>query len=50
VEVVAARFIPCRDRPDTWWPAGFALRNRQPVELLVEQGGGKPGRLQVGRV
>jgi hypothetical protein len=50
VEVVGARFIPCRDRPETWWPAGFTLRNRQPVELLVQQGGAEPRRMQVGRV
>jgi hypothetical protein len=49
-EVVRARFKPCRDRPETWWPAGFSLRNRQPVELLVQQGSGEPQRLQVGRV
>jgi hypothetical protein len=50
VEVVEVTFIPCRDRPETWWPAGFVLRNRQPVELFVRQGGEAPQPLQVGRV
>jgi hypothetical protein len=49
VEVVQARFVPCRDRPETWWPAGFVLRNRKPVALLVRQGGEGPQLLQVGR-
>jgi hypothetical protein len=50
VEVVEARFVPCRDRPETWWPAGFALRNRQPVALLVHQGDEAPQLLRVGRI
>jgi hypothetical protein len=50
VEVVQVRFVPCRDRPETWWPAGFVLRNRQPVALLVRQGDEAPQLLQVGRI
>jgi hypothetical protein len=49
-EVVQARFVPCRDRPETWWPAGFVLRNRQPVTLLVQQGDEAPQSLRVGRI
>jgi hypothetical protein len=49
-EVVQARFVPCRDRPETWWPAGFVLRNREPVALQVRQGDEGPQLLQIGRI
>jgi hypothetical protein len=44
------RFVPCRDRPRTWWPAGFRLRNRQPVAIVVQRQGEERRRLKVGRV
>ncbi|HEX3563419.1 MAG TPA: hypothetical protein VHU24_11320 [Solirubrobacterales bacterium] len=42
------RFIPCRDRVRTWWPAGFKLTDPAPVDLLVRQGAGPAVKLEVG--
>jgi len=44
----AVTFRPCRDRPNTAWPGGLALKNRRPITLEVEIGGGQTGSLQIG--
>jgi hypothetical protein len=43
------RFVPCRDQPRTWWPAGWALRNPDPVTVVVHQANGPESQLVVGR-
>ena len=42
------RFVPCRDRVRTWWPAGFKLADPASVVVLVRQGRASAVRLQVG--
>jgi hypothetical protein len=42
-----ARFVPCRDKPRTIWPAGLVLRGRAPVTLLVRVGGEPSRKLRV---
>jgi hypothetical protein len=44
------RFVPCSDQPRTTWAAGFLLRDRSPVTVIVRQPGEAERRLQVGRV
>jgi hypothetical protein len=44
------RFVPCRGKPRTVWPAGLALRSRAMVTLRVLVGSAPPLTLQVGRV
>jgi hypothetical protein len=43
------RFVPCRDQPQTAWPGGWALRNREPVHVMVEEAGRPASELVVGR-
>jgi hypothetical protein len=43
------RFVPCRDQARTTWPAGWVLRDRQPVRVLVNERGRQPSELVVGR-
>ena len=43
------RFVPCRDRVRTWWPAGFKLADPAPVVVLVRRGKAPVARLEVGR-
>jgi hypothetical protein len=47
---VEIRFVPCRDQARTTWPAGFQLRNRMPVTVIVHQAGEPDRTLRVGRV
>jgi len=44
------RFIPCRDKARTVWAAGFLLRNRQPISVIVRIAGEPARPLQVGQV
>jgi hypothetical protein len=41
-------YVPCEDKPRTVFPAGFVLRDRRPVTLLVEVGDGPARKLVVG--
>lgn len=43
------RFVPCRDRPRTWWPAGFKLADPAPVVVLVRRANASVVTLEVGR-
>jgi hypothetical protein len=43
------RFVPCPDRARTAWPAGFTLRDTDPVAVLVRSGKGSAVRGEVGR-
>jgi hypothetical protein len=43
------RFLPCRDRVRTAWPAGFHLRGTDPVVVIVRIGKKPASRLEVGR-
>ena len=47
---VEIRFVPCGDQARTMWAAGFLLRNRLPVTLIVRRSGDPERRFQVGRV
>jgi len=47
---VEIRFAPCGDQARTIWAAGFLLRNRSPVTLIVLRSGDPERRLRVGRV
>jgi hypothetical protein len=40
-------YVPCDDRPRTVFAAGFLLRDRRPVTLLVQVGDGPVRRLQM---
>ena len=33
------RFVPCRDQTRTGWPAGWVLRDREPVRVTVKEPG-----------
>jgi hypothetical protein len=46
----AVRFVPCPNQPRTWWPAGFQLRNRERVHVIVQQAGTPQRELTVGRI
>lgn len=50
VPYVEIRFVPCPDQARTTWPAGFQLRNRQPVTLVVRVAGEPDRTLRVGRI
>jgi hypothetical protein len=50
VPYVEIRFVPCRDQARTTWPAGFQLRNRMPVTVIVRRPGQPDRRLTVGRI
>ena len=41
-------YVPCADRPRTAYPAGFVLRDRRPITLLVAVDGGPARKLVVG--
>lgn len=43
------RFVPCRDQPRTTWPAGWVLRDRDPVSLTVREEDGAAIEGSVGR-
>jgi DNA helicase-2/ATP-dependent DNA helicase PcrA len=45
---VSVTFVPCPDTPRTVFAAGFELRDKRPVPLLVEIGGGPARELVVG--
>jgi hypothetical protein len=47
---VEIRFVPCGERARTSWPAGFLLRNRLPVAMIVRQPGKPDVTLRVGRI
>jgi hypothetical protein len=42
------RFVPCRDRARTDWPAGWVLRDREPVRVTVKEPGKPASELLVG--
>jgi hypothetical protein len=44
----AVIFRPCRNQPNTGWPGGLVLKNRRPITLEVETGGGPTRSLQIG--
>lgn len=44
----AVIFRPCRNQPNTGWPGGLVLKNRRPITLEVETGGGPKRSLQIG--
>jgi hypothetical protein len=44
------RFVPCRDRARTGWPAGWVLRDNQPVQITVKEEGRPASNLGVGRI
>jgi hypothetical protein len=41
-------YLPCDDKPRTVFPAGFLLRDRRPMTLLVQIDDGPVRRLRVG--
>jgi hypothetical protein len=41
-------FVPCPDHTRTAWPAGFRLRNRDPVVVLVHSANAPDAKLEVG--
>jgi hypothetical protein len=43
------RFVPCKYRERTAWPAGFRLRGTEPVGVIVRVGDGPVQRMEVGR-
>jgi hypothetical protein len=42
------RFVPCRGQTRTGWPGGWALRDREPVRVTVEEEGRPPSEVLVG--
>ena len=42
------RFVPCRDHARTGWPAGWVLRDREPVRVTVKEPGEPASELLVG--
>jgi hypothetical protein len=44
------RFVPCRHRPQTFWPGGWVLRDREAVRVLVKDDGRPPSQVLVGGV
>ena len=42
------RFVPCRDQARTGWPAAWVLRDREPVQVTVEEQGRAPAGVVVG--
>ena len=47
-EYARVTFVPCEDRPRTIWPAGLALRDRDPATLIVRVGADPVRKLTVG--
>jgi len=46
---VEIRFVPCRDQPRTWWPAGWVLRDHGPVTVVIHEDGRPDSTLVAGR-
>jgi hypothetical protein len=43
------RYVPCRDQARTGWPGGWVLRDREPVQVTVDEEGRPASELVVGR-